>query len=178
MSRFIGSWYLNDISICDSLIDYHNSNPNKSVVNVSYKSCEETYINLNDPPQCVENYVRQLESVCDRYKERYAFCNEGPYWAITEGIKIQKYNPCEAYHGWHFERDAVGDKEVRRHLAFMTYLNTVEDAGETEFYYQYDRFKPRKGLTLIWPAEWTHTHRGIPSLTETKYILTGWYNYY
>jgi len=39
------------------------------------------------------------------------------------------------------------------------------------------KVKPEKGLTLIWPADWTFTHRGIPSMSETKYIVTGWYNY-
>jgi hypothetical protein len=59
----------------------------------------------------------------------------------------------------------------------MTYLNDVDEAGETEFLYQEIKFKPKKGLTLIWPADWTHTHRGIPSLSEEKYIITGWFNF-
>jgi len=33
-------------------------------------------------------------------------------------------------------------------------------------------------LTLIWPTDWTFTHRGVPSLTEEKYIVTGWFNFY
>ena len=59
----------------------------------------------------------------------------------------------------------------------MFYLNDVEDEGETEFYYQKLKVKPKKGLTLIWPADWTHTHRGIPSKTQEKYIATGWYSF-
>ena len=51
------------------------------------------------------------------------------------------------------------------------------DAGETEFFHQKIKVKPQKGLTIIWPAEWTHTHRGIVSPTQTKYIMTGWYNF-
>lgn len=175
MNNFLGTWNLQDASVCDALIQLHDNNPNKNRVDTSYKSCEETYLNF--PHESVENYLKQLQHICACYKNKYIFCNEGPAWSITEGIKIQKYNPGEAYRGWHFERDAVGDREVRRHLAFMTYLNDVDDAGQTEFYYQGMKFKPRKGLTLIWPAEWTHTHRGITSPTQTKYILTGWYNY-
>ena len=34
-----------------------------------------------------------------------------------------------------------------------------------------------QGKTLIWPADWTHTHRGVGSLTEEKYIITGWYSF-
>ena len=32
-------------------------------------------------------------------------------------------------------------------------------------------------MTVIWPVDWTYTHRGIVSPTETKYIATGWFNY-
>jgi hypothetical protein len=59
----------------------------------------------------------------------------------------------------------------------MTYLNDVESGGETEFLYQNLKIKPQKGLTLIWPTDWTHTHRGIPSMEEEKMIVTGWVHY-
>ena len=59
----------------------------------------------------------------------------------------------------------------------MTYLNDVEDKGETEFVLQNLKVKAEKGKTLIWPADWTHTHRGIISPTQEKYIVTGWFNF-
>jgi hypothetical protein len=59
----------------------------------------------------------------------------------------------------------------------MTYLNDVTDHGETEFYYQNLKVTPQKGKTVIWPADWTHTHRGIVSPTQDKYIVTGWFDY-
>jgi hypothetical protein len=59
----------------------------------------------------------------------------------------------------------------------MTYLNDVTDSGETEFLHQQLKIKPEKGLTLIWPADWMFTHRGVASLTQEKYIATGWFNY-
>ena len=38
------------------------------------------------------------------------------------------------------------------------------------------KIQPKKGLTLIWPSEWTHLHKG--SITnETKYIITGWLHF-
>ena len=63
---------------------------------------------------------------------------------------------------------------VYRHLAFMTYLNDVNEGGETEFFYQEAKIRPRKGLSLIWPTDWTHTHRGVPAPKEQKTIVTGW----
>ena len=52
------------------------------------------------------------------------------------------------------------------------------DQGGTEFYYQNMTIQPKKGLTVIWPADWTHTHRGIVSPTQEKYIITGWFSYH
>ena len=67
---------------------------------------------------------------------------------------------------------------VNRHLVFMTYLNTVKSGGETEFYHQKVKVKPKKGKTLIWPSEWTHIHRGRTSFKEDKYIITGWFSFF
>ena len=88
--------------------------------------------------------------------------------------QIQKYPLNGGFHQWHCERSSSLHPSVSRHLVYMTYLNDVEDGGETEFFYQKIKVKPEKGLTIIWPADWTHTHRGISSKTETKYIITGW----
>ena len=57
----------------------------------------------------------------------------------------------------------------------MVYLNDVTDGGETEFPTQDKKFSPRAGDVLIWPAYWTHPHRGIVSESQVKYIATGWY---
>lgn len=60
----------------------------------------------------------------------------------------------------------------------MIYLNTVENGGGTEFKYYNHVEKAEKGKLLIWPPDFTHTHRGLPSETEEKYILTGWYEFF
>ena len=45
----------------------------------------------------------------------------------------------------------------------MTYLNDVadEDGGSTVFTHYGLEVQPQKGHTLIWPAEWTHAHKGV-----------------
>ena len=50
---------------------------------------------------------------------------------------------------------------------------TLKGSGETEFLHYGIKFEPREGRTIIWPAEWTHAHKGLP-VKETKYIITGW----
>ena len=68
--------------------------------------------------------------------------------------------------------------QLHRVLAWMIYLNDVTDGGETEFPTQGKRFQPRAGDVLIWPAYWTHPHRGIVSESQTKYIVTGWFDFF
>ena len=98
-------------------------------------------------------------------------------FTITEMAKIQHYKPSDGYYSWHMENNGKGTNR-NRHLVFMTYLNNVEDGGGTDFKYQKITTPAKKGLTLIWPAYWTHTHRGVISDIDEKHIITGWFNFY
>jgi hypothetical protein len=87
-------------------------------------------------------------------------------------MKIQKTQIGGGYHIWHFESD--DRKASNRILAWMLYLNDVEEGGETEFLYLHKRIKTKAGTLLLWPAGFTHTHRGNPPLSNSKYVITGW----
>ena len=87
-------------------------------------------------------------------------------------IRIQKTAPTQGYHIWHCEHG--GDYAKDRILSWILYLNDVEEGGETEFLYQSLRFKPKSGTFILFPAHFTHTHRGNPPLSGVKYIATGW----
>jgi hypothetical protein len=87
-------------------------------------------------------------------------------------FKIQKTELRGGYHTWHYESNARNI--CNRLLVWTIYLNDVEEGGETEFLYQSMRVKPKQGTLVIWPAAFTHTHRGNPPLSNAKYIVTGW----
>jgi len=89
-------------------------------------------------------------------------------------IKIQKTLPCQGYHVWHCESNSSQDIRV---LSWILYLNDIEEGGETEFLYQSLRIKPKTGTFILFPAYFTHTHRGNPPLKREKYIATGWIEY-
>ena len=65
-------------------------------------------------------------------------------------------------------------EQLHRSLLFLVYLNDVEEGGETEFYYQQLKVKPKKGTIVIAPAGFTHTHRGNTPISGDKYVLAGW----
>ena len=87
-------------------------------------------------------------------------------------FKMQKTVIGGGYHQWHFE--SFDRAHSHRLLVWTVYLNDIEEGGETEFLYQHLRVKPKAGTLVIWPASFTHTHRGNPPLSNEKYIVTGW----
>lgn len=91
-------------------------------------------------------------------------------------MKMQKTNSGGGYHVWHGEQ-GNGD-QANRGLVYMLYLNTLasEANGETEFLYQQRRINPVENTMVLWPAGFTHAHRGNPVYGDhTKYIVTGWF---
>jgi hypothetical protein len=86
--------------------------------------------------------------------------------------KIQKTEVGGGYHVWHNEDDIP--QNMRRIATFILYLNDVDEGGETEFLYYPKRVKAKQGRFILWPAGFTHTHRGNPPISNTKYIVTGW----
>jgi len=181
---FIGAWFMEDMSLCDDMIFYFENHPDKRdgvmfrhgslMVDKEEKDSKDIVLDVSE--EITKRYVNELQKILDLYKIKYVRSEVTGKFGI-ESINVQKYDPRGGYKFWHTERSDGYPPGVYRHLVFMTYLNDVEDDGETEFYYQQVKIKPQKGLTLIWPSDWTHTHRGIPSMTQTKYIATGWYTF-
>ena len=88
-----------------------------------------------------------------------------------------KYVPGNEF-GLHTDTGLYFDLLVmeKSNYTLLIYLNDDFEGGMTTFnHYDLD-VKPVTGLTLIWPAEWTHAHQGQVITTGSKYIITGWLN--
>tara|TARA_B100000287_G_scaffold304465_1_gene287664 strand:+ start:1159 stop:1626 length:468 start_codon:yes stop_codon:yes gene_type:complete len=115
-----------------------------------------------------------LKIVCNEYKKIYPILDKLSRWEVNSEYNLQRYYPNQGYHVLHCE-NAGRDSKLERVLAWMIYLNDIEDGGGTSFP-QYNRIiKSEEGKCVIWPAYWTHMHKGIVSKTQTKYIATGWF---
>lgn len=108
------------------------------------------------------------------YKEKYSTLENVKL--RCNSMKIQKTSTGGGYHVWHAEQG--NDDSANRGLVYMLYLNTLPEGscGETEFLYQGQRVKPEENSLIIWPAAFTHTHRGNAVYGDTsKYVITGWF---
>jgi len=123
----------------------------------------------------VDVFLDGLQKCYNEYTEKYSVLKDGNIRG--EAIKLQRTAPGGGYHVWHGEQNHRNGA-ANRVLVYMLYLNTLplENAGETEFLYQKKRFNPIENRLLIWPAAYTHAHRGNTVFGEqSKYIATGWF---
>jgi hypothetical protein len=170
--------------LCDDLIDFfEHANAAGFGVNrqvndkVSKLEKEDTAIFMASLPVQLSNYPlshnfkEALWGAYDRYAQKYDILGILDRHSIYD-IKIQKTEVSQGYHIWHCEQSTRNN--CQRIMAFTAYLNTVEEGGETEFLYQSKRVKAEKGTIVLFPASYTHAHRGNPPISNTKYIATGW----
>jgi len=140
-------------------------------INGTQTLCGFTYLNK----RLDELFFQGLNICFNEYREKYSILREDKNF--THDMKVQKTGPGEGYHLWHYEN--CSSSCFSRSVVFMLYLNTVrpENAGETEFLYQQRRIQPTENTMILWPAGYTHTHRGNPVHGNAyKYVITGWFN--
>ena len=186
--HFIGSWMLENGEICDELISlFENgsfeSRPGRTGEGLNLSIKDSTDISIlpreieqegNEPLEhffnalsdCYQDYVRQWPAL----------------GALSKNLEIGNFNLQKYAQGQHFAKshcERSNLASLHRVLAWMTYLNDVEDsAGGATYFDHYDvSIRPRRGLTLIWPSEWTHFHRGEVLNSGLKYIATGWMHF-
>ena len=171
---------------CDSLIQHYEfcvesgiAEDRKKSENISKHVKDDTQIYWSREPEISLSLTRDLYKEFNNifwqcykpYIDEYSSLKDAEAINIYN-VKTQKTKIGQGYHIWHFESAARA--YANRVLTFMLYLNDVEEGGETELLYQSRRIKPQKGTLTMFPASFTHTHRGNPPLSNDKYIVTGW----
>ena len=189
--QFVGDFTI-DSTVCDRLIELHRACDHMGlvkrgsmgkagavVVNVEKKDSFDVAVSAI--PEAMQDqygmprYFTELKRCVDQYLQQHPILQSIGRYALTESPAIQHYRPGGGFKMAHFERSAFAN--ATRMLVWMTFLNDVTDAGGTYFTYQDHTFEARKGRTLIWPPDFTHTHAGVVSPTQHKYIITGWLNF-
>ena len=184
--HFFGCWDAVEAQTCKKLVGFFEQHKNlQSPGRVSggkINSKVKDSLDIRVEPVDLEkegyeifkDYLTTLHSCYQDYCTQFNFLNTFMNKVHIGTFNLQKYNPGGHFAEVHSERTSLS--KLHRILVWMTYLNDIDEAGETEFVHYGLKVKPRRGRTLIWPAEWTHAHRGNPTTSETKYIITGWFN--
>lgn len=184
---FIRRYQMPDSNLCEEIIKWFEANTSlhtegmimnssgKPEVNPKVKEGTQITLSINEAnnipvlKNCFDWVWKCVNSYIEEFREVYNCA-----FAMTQGFNIQKFSPKQGFKNFHFESS---QKECSHRLfVFMIYLNSVNNKGGTEFKYYNHTEKAQRGKLLIWPAGYTHTHRSEVSPSETKYIITGWYN--
>jgi hypothetical protein len=139
----------------------------------SRKKCLETPLQEFTDKSIISSIIQvRLIDCLDRYDKEYEGLDYTPAWKYYNEYNVQKYETeDDGFKVWHCEH---GVKESSyRILAWMFYLNNAKSGTE---FLNYPTVRAKMGRCVIWPASWTHAHKGAPN-KGLKYIVTGWVSY-
>ena len=121
-------------------------------------------------------FYNTLKQYTEEHTKKYPLPSQNFESYFDTGYQIQRTNPESVGYTWHHDfvvtREDTGAVAVRV-LTYIWYLNTIDHGGYTEFA-NGESVKPETGKLLLFPADWSHVHRGIPPRDKDKYICTGW----
>ena len=106
----------------------------------------------------------------DDYVQRFSVLDSSKF--LVYDVKLKKVPSGGGFHSWHYENGSM--ISASRMFVIQLYLNDGFEGGETEFLYQNLREEAVAGDVVIFPAGYTHVHRGNPPIGGTKYTATSW----
>ena len=187
IDNFIGVFdnFYND-QICDQLINYYNvvkstgqiyTRQDEEGSDKFYKDDTSTF-NITPTDATCEMWHEPGQLLMTTFWEKIFKLYQDEYDVLkmvkskkVAYLKIQETKPGQGYHMWHYETESL--LTAPRLLAFSFYLNDVDEGGETEFLYQKKRIKAKRNRFALFPAHFTHPHRGNPPISNTKYMVAG-----
>lgn len=170
---------------CEYIIEWFENNKDlhktgetgSGFINKTKKASTDIHMNfLKDPSDINWTIFNTIQPNIEKYRKKYPEIDEYVYpWSLRSDWNIQRYLPNEGYFATHCETTCK--ENSYRVMAWMIYLNTVNNGGGTYFPQYSKTISPEQGKLVMWPSYWTHLHHGICSPTETKYIATGWLSF-
>lgn len=176
--------------VCDAMIkkfDGVNIGDEKRVSQMEwdkdYRQFTELHITTHEQFEAERDALTFVQSrLYEEYRKRVGGDFLIPFEGCgIEGIRMKKYaaNDYDQF-GWHAD---VGDsRSCKRSLAMFTYLNDVEEGGETVFGGILDEGKdltiiPKAGRMVIFPPMWMFPHKGNKPVSGPKYIVSQYTHY-
>jgi hypothetical protein len=125
------------------------------------------------PDTMYEFITNTITAEAGEYLKRYKVIFEGKEFSSPK-IKYHVVSKFGGYHNWH--QEWTPNIEQNSVLVWHLSLTDHKEEGELDFLYYNKRIEPKAGRLIMWPAYFTHTHRGNPIKTNNeKHYLTGWW---
>ena len=115
-------------------------------------------------------FLPNIQRYVNSYLDEYSILSRKKF--LIYDVKVKKIPDGGGFHAWHYE--ANNFVYASRVFVVQLFLNDIQEGGETEFLYIGKRIKSKAGRLIIYPAGFTHTHRGNPPLGQTKYLCSSW----
>lgn len=73
--------------------------------------------------------------------------------------------------------DVASANDNQRYVAFLCYLNDVEEGGETQFECLEKPVRAEAGKCIVFPPLWLFKHQGMPAISHHKYSMQTYARY-
>ena len=161
-----------------NLVEHYISNGVITKEDRAYHNTDHFSINFNNDvsynilsgDNLSMEFLPKIKDFVGEYLKKFSVL--GQEKLLIYDTKAKKIPIAGGFHIWHFEN--TGLQVSARKLVIQLYLNTIDEGGETEFLYINKRIKAEQGRLIIFPAAFTHTHRGNPPIGQDKYIVSTW----
>tara|TARA_Y100001949_G_C15956742_1_gene317300 strand:- start:274 stop:843 length:570 start_codon:yes stop_codon:yes gene_type:complete len=168
-TEYCKSWieHINNLREEGILLQEGDKLHNRDHETLNFKNNE---YDLPSSNKLASSFLPSIKNCVDNYLEDYSVLGRGNF--LLYDVKAKRIPIGGGFHMWHYENASFN--VAMRRFVVQAYLNTIENGGETEFLYQNKRINAVEGTVVIWPAGFTHVHRGNPPIGQDKYILTTW----
>ena len=180
MHDFIETYDISPISDCDNIVRFFEktyvpkSSGLKAFNRNRQKICSTMTLSFGEDWEINDSVYFFVKEGIEKYRNKYDYLkkiDKISQWRLSPSYNIQRYDGKEE--GFFSLHNETSGSYPYRLLAWMVYLNDAECG--TEFPYQEKTVTPKTGRTVIWPAGWTHPHKGVTPNIGLKYIATGWF---
>ena len=168
---------------CTRLIEKFERNDSHEQVGTTWENRHFVEVNISQQSSWLEEHeilVNIIQELWKVYANQHTI-HIGSQWPKSFGyeqFRMKRYLP-NGRDEFAFHTDVGNYASARRFLAFLWYLNTVEEGGMTKFAYSptdtpFYEVPPVQGRVLIFPPLWTYPHWGEKVISGPKYIVSGY----
>ena len=163
---------IEEIEVFDSSKLLFHQNEEKSYIQdqKAHNPLVDNYVSLCVATRITKKILPKVKTSVNNYLKTYSLLGTRQF--LIYDCKLKKIPDGGGFHSWHYENGSI--ENAGRTFVIQVYLNDDFDGGETEFLYQGVREKSSTGDVLIFPASFTHVHRGNPPIGGIKYLATSW----